>query len=263
MGWTITKSNFVPLELCRWQRTPSTGPKGEAHHIKRVSAFFLTIERMTIAIQRLPPEGHYCLFWSRLSKVDPTRLLARAVPCSILPKSAHRSALLIYHTIVQKEWKGKQQKVFLDPKCHKAYLWPRGINLYVREDNCLASDRSSLINCTNRPKRKRTSVTHVVKQTNKKRTFLRGHWFWRNCASFLSYASGSVLEGLELLLSSLPPLWKQIAFSSNKQFSSPSLPLFVDDRRSKIDDFMIWRTTGSGFTEKLIRVHAGEINSEE
>ena len=48
------------------------------------------------AVQRLPPEGQYCLFWPRLPEVDPARLLARAVLCSILPKSANRLALLIY-----------------------------------------------------------------------------------------------------------------------------------------------------------------------
>ena len=48
------------------------------------------------AVQWLPPEGQYCLFWPRLSEVDPARLLAWAVLCSILPKSANHSALLIY-----------------------------------------------------------------------------------------------------------------------------------------------------------------------
>ena len=54
------------------------------------------IERTTIAVQRLPPEGQYCLFWPRLPEVEPARLLAWAVLCGILPKSADHSAHLIY-----------------------------------------------------------------------------------------------------------------------------------------------------------------------
>ena len=38
------------------------------------------IERTTIAVQRLPPEGHYCLFWPFLPEVDPAWLLARSLP---------------------------------------------------------------------------------------------------------------------------------------------------------------------------------------
>ena len=41
-----------------------------------VVSVIVSIERMTIAVQWLPPKGHYCLFWPCLPEVDPAGLLA-------------------------------------------------------------------------------------------------------------------------------------------------------------------------------------------